>query len=484
MLHIISVFKGRFKLFRSLRMQLFVVLFLAAMVPVLFVSKVMLETYQSDAIENRVSELQEKGAIISNLLVTSNYFSGVSTIDTADTEEEIELIAEAYRGRIVLVNKDLKIVKDTYGLEDGKTIISEQIINCYNGGTSSKYVDKENEYIELIMPIVNASTKEQIGIMIMSFSSQSIYAVYDSMEQAGNVICMVVCVLAVVSAFLYARKATKPFARISNLIEHATDGFLSENVSVKSYTEMENISDSVNHLLARLQKLEDSRQEFVSNVSHELKTPITSIKVLSESLMMQEDVPVELYREFMADITEEIERENKIINDLLSLVKLDKTAGELNISQINVNDLLEQILKRLRPIAEKRNIELVFESFRQVMAEVDEVKISLAINNLIENAIKYNYDDGWVRVSLNADHKYFYVTVADSGVGIPEDVQDNIFERFYRVDKARSRETGGTGLGLSITRNAILMHRGSIKVYSKENEGATFTIRVPLTFIA
>ncbi len=484
MLHIISALKGRFKILHSLRVQLFIVLFLVALVPVLCVSKLMLETYRNDAIENRIGELQEKGAIISNLLVSSNYFSGVNAIDTVNTEEEIDSIAEAYRGRIVLVNNDLRIVKDTYGLEEGKTIISEQIINCYNGGTSSKYIDHENEYIELIMPIANSSTKEQIGIMIMSFSTQSIYAVYDSMEQTGNVICMVVCVLAIMVAFIYARTATKPFARISNLIDHATDGFLNENVSVRSYTEMENISDSVNHLLSRLQKLEDSRQEFVSNVSHELKTPITSIKVLSESLMMQEDVPVELYREFMADITEEIERENKIINDLLSLVKLDKTAGELNISQMNINDLLEQILKRLRPIAEKRNIELVFESFRQVTAEVDEVKISLAINNLIENAIKYNYDDGWVRVSLNADHKYFYVTVADSGVGIPEDVQDNIFERFYRVDKARSRETGGTGLGLSITRNAILMHRGSIKVYSKENEGATFTIRVPLTFIA
>ncbi len=463
---------------------MFVVLFWVALIPVLCVSRLMLTTYQEDAIANRVSELQEKGAIISNLLVSSNYFSGVNAIDTASTEEEIEQIAEAYRGRIVLVNNDLKIVKDTYGLEDGKTVISEQVINCYNGGTSSKYVDHEKQYIELIMPIANASTKEQIGIMIMSFSTQSIYAVYDSMEQAGNVICMVVCVLAVLVAFVCVRGVTKPFARISNLIDHATDGFLNESLSVKSYTEMENILESVNRLLTRLQKLEDSRQEFVSNVSHELKTPITSIKVLSESLMMQEDVPVELYREFMADITEEIERENKIINDLLSLVKLDKTAGELNISPINVNDLLEQILKRLRPIAEKRNIELVFESFRQVTAEVDEVKISLAINNLIENAIKYNFDDGWVRVSLNADHKYFYVTVADSGVGIPEDVQDNIFERFYRVDKARSRETGGTGLGLSITRNAILMHRGSIKVYSKENEGATFTIRVPLTFIA
>ena len=156
----------------------------------------------------------------------------------------------------------------------------------------------------------------------------------------------------------------------------------------------------------------------------------------------------------------------------------------MNISSVNINELLEQILKRLKPIAAKRNIELIFESFRPVLAEIDEVKLSLAISNLVENAIKYNYDDGWVRVSLNADHKFFYIKVIDSGVGIPEDVQDHIFERFYRVDKARSRETGGTGLGLSITRNAILMHRGAIKVYSKEKEGTTFTVRVPLNYIA
>ncbi|MEG1742379.1 MAG: ATP-binding protein, partial [Acetivibrio sp.] len=255
-------------------------------------------------------------------------------------------------------------------------------------------------------------------------------------------------------------------------------------VSIQGYNEVKRIADSFNHLLTRLQTLEKSRQEFVSNVSHELKTPITSMKVLSDSLLMQDEVPAELYREFMLDIAEEIEREDKIINDLLSLVKLDKTAGEMNISQININDLLEQILKRLRPIAAKRNIELVYESFRPVMADVDEVKLSLAISNLIENAIKYNFDDGWVRVSLNADHKFFYITVADSGVGIPEELQDQVFERFYRVDKARSRETGGTGLGLSITKSAVLMHRGAIKVYSKEKEGTTFTVRIPLNYIA
>ena len=219
-------------------------------------------------------------------------------------------------------------------------------------------------------------------------------------------------------------------------------------------------------------------------MSHELKTPLTSMKVLADSLLGQEDVPAELYKEFMGDIAEEIERENKIINDLLSLVKMDKSAGSLNISVVNVNELLETIMKRLRPIAEKQNIELVLESFRPVSAEIDEVKISLALTNLIENAIKYNKPEGWVHVSVNADHKYFFIRVEDSGIGIPEEALEHIYERFYRVDKSHSREIGGTGLGLAITRNAVLMHRGAIKAHSKEGEGTIFTVRIPLTYIA
>ena len=156
----------------------------------------------------------------------------------------------------------------------------------------------------------------------------------------------------------------------------------------------------------------------------------------------------------------------------------------LNIRQININELLETILKRLKPIADKKKIEVVLESFRPVSAEIDEMKLTLAISNLVENAIKYNRDEGWVRVSLNADHKYFYVKVMDSGIGIPEEDQAHIFERFYRVDKSHSREIGGTGLGLAIARNAVIMHRGSIKVYSSKGEGTTFTVRIPLTYAA
>ena len=207
------------------------------------------------------------------------------------------------------------------------------------------------------------------------------------------------------------------------------------------------------------------------------------MKVLADSLLAQENLPVELYQEFMEDITKEIDRENDIITDLLSLVKMDKTAKTLNIKSVNINELLELILKRLKPIAEEKNVEVVLETFRPVTAEIDEVKLTLAFSNLVENAIKYNVEEGWVHTSLNADHKYFYVKVADSGIGIPKEDQDHVFERFYRVDKSHSREIGGTGLGLAIARNAVIMHRGSIKVYSNEGEGTTFTVRIPLTYI-
>ena len=142
--------------------------------------------------------------------------------------------------------------------------------------------------------------------------------------------------------------------------------------------------------------------------------------------------------------------------------------------------MIELIFKRLRPIAAKKNVELAFENLKTVIANVDEVKITLAFSNLIENAIKYNVAGGWVKVALDMDQEYFYLQVSDSGIGIPQEYQNRIFERFYRVDKARSRETGGTGLGLAITKNIIKMHQGDIRVKSKEDEGSVFTIRIPL----
>ena len=237
-------------------------------------------------------------------------------------------------------------------------------------------------------------------------------------------------------------------------------------------------------MLGRMKVLSDSRNEFVSNVSHELKTPLASMKVLSDSLLCQQDVPIELYQEFMQDIADEIDRENSIISDLLTLVKTDRKTTELNVTPTDINEFLELILKRLRPIAATNNIELVFESNRSVNAEIDPTRLSLAFSNLVENAVKYNHENGWVRVTLDADHKFFYVKVSDSGIGIPEESIDYIFERFYRVDKSHSREIGGTGLGLAITRSAVVAHRGAIRVQSSLEEGTVFTVRIPIRYIA
>jgi len=277
---------------------------------------------------------------------------------------------------------------------------------------------------------------------------------------------------------------TKPFKNIDETIARIDKGHMTGDINMKGCSEVVEISRSFNKMLERINQLETSRQMFVSNVSHELKTPMTSMKVLADSILQMDEVPNEMYREFMEDLSSEIDRENVIITDLLTLVKLDNSEAPLNIAQVNINEMLESILKMLRPLAKQKNIELVLESYRPIIAEVDEVKLSMAVSNLVENAIKYNHREGYVQVSLNADRTYFYVKVKDNGKGIPADSIPRIFDRFYRVDKARDRATGGSGLGLSITKNIVLAHNGDIKVYSEEGKGTIFNMQIPLTHIA
>ena len=286
--------------------------------------------------------------------------------------------------------------------------------------------------------------------------------------------------LGIVAAYFIAGLSVRDVNRTRNVIERMKGGSLEQMDTSGMFREMKALTRDINDIFNKAQLLEESRQEFVSNVSHELKTPITSMKVLSESLLTQSDVPAEMYREFMEDIVQEIDREAEIISDLLTLVKTDKGPDSLNKESVDMDDFMELILKRLKPLAEKRNIALSYESYGEIKASIDKVKFTLAISNLIENGIKYNVDGGWIKVSLNSDHRNFYIKVADSGVGIPEDCIDHIFERFYRVDKARSRDTGGTGLGLAITKNIIILHKGTINVYSEPGKGTTFTVRVPL----
>ena len=306
----------------------------------------------------------------------------------------------------------------------------------------------------------------------------SIYSTWISSLAVLGLLMLLVLIL----EFVFAQRQTRELIRpVNDLdLEHPLNNVCYEELR-PLLVRVDEQNRQIRQQVKELKEAEEIRKEFSANVSHELKTPITSMKVLADSLIAQEDVPVELYREFMVDIAEEIEREDKIINDLLALVKMDKSAASVNITSVDINALTELILRRLRPIAKKTDIELTLISKREIIAEVDEVKLSLILTNLIENAIKYNREQGKVNVILDADHQFFTVQVADTGIGIPEDSIQHIYERFYRVDKSHSREIGGTGLGLAITKGAVQLLRGSIKVESIQGEGSVFTVKIPLT---
>ena len=457
--------------------------FLLGLVPAGIASGIFLDTYYERAIAVRTTDVQNQCKIISNQIVASDY---LNSNKSEAISGELSLISSLYDGRILIIDQDLRVITDTYNLEASKTMIVEEVIRCFKTGTSVHVVS--GRFIEVAVPIQrvideSAGTTETVGVILVSASLDAITDNRAVLKDSIGLILTIMFVMMILISAVLSVLFVHPFKRMTRKIKAVTAEHIEDDISETSYTETEQIADAFNQLLGKIKLLDESRQEFVSNVSHELKTPLTSMKVLADSLVQMPDVPVEYYREFMEDISKEIDRENDIIADLLTMVKLDKTQAEMNIQSHNMNELLELILKRLRPIAEKQNIEMVFESFREVVAEVDEVKLTLALTNFVENAIKYNKLNGWVHVSLDANHKYFFVKVTDSGCGIPEEAQEHIFERFYRVDKSHSREIGGTGLGLAIAKNIVLMHRGIIEISSVVDEGTTITVRIPLNYI-
>ncbi len=472
---------------KSLKFRLILLILIIVIVPALVLSIGILNFYESRAVSIRESEILSQAKILANQIATSEYMSLGNEVETSTIQAQIDILTNIYDGRVIIVDRNFRVYHDTYNLDDHKMIIAEEVIRSFQGEDITNY-DSDNHYIEMTIPISDPEDKDNtvIGVMLISVSTDNITFNQAYLRQVAIILVVIAGIAVVFFAILMLLYLLKPLAKVSDGIAAIKDGYGEDCLEVNDYTETRKICESFNQMLGRMKVMDDSRQEFVSNVSHELKTPLTSMKVLADSINTMPDAPKELYQEFMEDITNEIERETKIINDLLSLVKMDKSAADLNISSVNVNELLEQILKRLQPIADKQKVELVLESFRPVTAEVDEVKITLAITNLVENAIKYNKNngEGWVHVSLNADHQYFYLKVEDSGIGIPEESLNHIYERFYRVDKSHSREIGGTGLGLAITRNSILMHRGAIKVHSILGEGTTFDVRIPLNYIA
>ena len=481
-------------------MRLFIIIFVVGLVPCMILHYGILTNYEARAVEVRTEEVETHLRALANHLISYNYLTDQSSELIG---AELAEFSALYDGRILVISDHLKVMKDTYSMSDGKTIVSPDVVKCllqgYTGSTSN--YDRRDGFIEIVTPIVetnytdsrsdneesslDVSDEEVVrGVLLASVSTVSIRNTLGILSRKAMLLEVILILAVLLISLVLSTVLMKPFERLSGEISAVKAGYSTDPIKAPAFLETEHIADAFNQVLARMNALDESRQEFVSNVSHELKTPMTSMKVLADSLVSQDNVPVEMYREFMMDIKNEVDRENQIITELLTLVRMDRKDSKLNVKETNVNEMVEMILRRVRPIAQKRDIELTMVSMREVYAEIDDVKMNMVITNLVENAVKYNRDHGKVRVTINADPYNFYVSVEDTGVGIPQDSLDKIYERFYRVDKSRSREVGGTGLGLSITKSIVLQHHGAIDVQSILGEGTKFTVTVPLTYVS
>ena len=485
---------------KSLRMRLFIIFFVVGLVPCVILHYGILNNYETRAVEVRTEEVETHLRALANHLISYDYLSDQSSELIG---AELAEFSSLYDGRILVISDHLKVMKDTYSMSDGKTIVSPDVVNCLmhgNTGSTSNY-DRQDGFIEIVTPITatvytdsrsdNEGSSLDVlgeevvkGVLLASVSTVSIRNTLGILSRKALLLEAILILAVLLISLVLSTVLMRPFEKLSGEISAVKAGFSTDPIKAPAFLETEHIADAFNQVLARMNALDESRQEFVSNVSHELKTPMTSMKVLADSLVEQENVPVEMYREFMVDIKNEVDRENQIITELLTLVRMDRKDSKLNVKDTNVNEMVELILRRIRPIAQKRDIELTMVSMREVYAEIDEVKMTMVITNLVENAVKYNRDHGKVRVTINSDLYNCYISVEDTGVGIPQDSLDKIYERLYRVDKSRSREVGGTGLGLSITKSIVLQHHGAIDVQSIEGEGTKFTVTVPLTYVS
>ena len=448
----------------------------------MFFSPILIGRMESYYIEQSKHDWLREANRISIQITQGNYLKDASSYMYFESYIKGLGKEKGFDGRIVVVDKLGYIIADSAAADQGHTIMNKQVFDALNKEESAQvFIRDDQEVMSAVVPILDKENKDEVlGTVVVTAYINDIYDSLGEMRSQVYLLSLFTSFLIGLLSFFTSSFISRPLKLLMKCVQKITNGQLDQKVNIRGKDEIAELGNAFNHMAEQLQRVEHSRQEFVSNVSHELKTPLSSIKVLTESLLFQENVPVEMYQEFFMDINSEVDRLDNIISDLLTLVRLDQTEVPMNITTTNLNDMTQAILKRLIPLAKKKDIKLIYQSHKEIFVDIDEVKLTLAISNLIENAIKYTPEGGEVKVILQSDLQDAWVSVEDTGIGIAKDEQSKIFERFYRTDKTRNRETGGTGLGLSITYRTVIMHNGSIQVESEEGKGSIFTVQIPI----
>ena len=452
-------------------------------------------SYMGDTLlEQRFSVQQQ--AVSSSALKIENEL-GHSEELYASCEE----FAREFEGRVFVLDPNGTVLVDTYSELTGTHFENDATNSVLIDGEGSSRLTYTQEIISQSAEQYNSYLPYKEGrreywavcyVERMLSSNGERYAlvasisIQDVVDRINAFSLRLIIVSTIAGALFFAfmllltLKTIQPIRDMTEKIGDMAKGVFSVRAQVKGKSEIAELAASFNIMSEKLEHLDASRNKFVSDASHELKTPLASMKILVDALLSQPDASRELYEEFLGDISHEIDRLNYVINDLLTLVRMDDSGAESRFVPIQLMDLIDRVYHMLQPLASKQGITLECET-EDLTVNGDQTKLQQAFSNLIDNAIKYSPEDTVIKIKLYKKGKNAVVDITDQGIGISEADQAHIFDRFYRVDKARSRGSGGTGLGLSIVDNIIKQHGGTISVKSALGEGSTFTVELPIS---
>ena len=447
-------------------------------------------SYMGDTLlEQRFSVQQQ--AVSSSALKIENEL-GHSEELYASCEE----FAREFEGRVFVLDPNGTVLVDTYSELTGTHFENDATNSVLIDGEGSSrltytqeiisqsaeqynsylpYKEGRREYWAVCYVERMLSSNGERYALVASISIQDVVDRINAFSSRLIIVSTIAGALFFAFMLLLTLKTIQPIRDMTEKIGDMAKGDFSVRAQVKGKSEIAELAASFNIMSEKLEHLDASRNKFVSDASHELKTPLASMKILVDALLSQPDASRELYEEFLGDISHEIDRLNYVINDLLTLVRMDDSGAESRFVPIQLMDLIDRVYHMLQPLASKQGITLECET-EDLTVNGDQTKLQQAFSNLIDNAIKYSPEDTVIKIKLYKKGKNAVVDITDQGIGISEADQAHIFDRFYRVDKARSRGSGGTGLGLSIVDNIIKQHGGTISVKSALGEGSSNTL--------
>ena len=428
-------------------------------------------------VSSRDTVFQEKESSISGKAsILSASLAKLDKPDRDSVAEVLRLLDITGFDRTVVVDQEGKPVYDSAGIQ-ARDSEETDIATALGGKTVFRSNYNGEAFLSSCAIPISRQGAVTGAVYLLEQDVERADIITDTQSQI-RVISVVVILIVVALGLVFSSTIIRRIQELAVSMRIVAAGDYSHRLHTAGRDELSDLGREFNLLTERLDDTERQRRRFVSDASHELKTPLASIRLLSDSIVQNENMDADTVREFVTDIGNEAERLQRTTEKLLDLSRLDDDI-QVMPEPVDMKQVAVDAMVLLRPLADERQVRIRcdLQDGCVVMATVDDMFHILF--NLIENAIKYNVTGGSVFLSLQGDEDEIRFTVEDTGIGIPEEDRYNIFTRFYRVDKARSREAGGSGLGLSIVHDAVKIHGGSILVGENKPQGSRFTVCFP-----